>query len=294
MSDGASSTEPQMVPSQATASSPAVQIEPELRVFVPVRRRVQLREFWTSLRVGRMLGIRDVKSKYKQSALGPIWLLVQPLVMLIAIVAAFSAVANVDTGHVPYVVFALVGLAVWMYFQAALTTATITLPNNATLVRRSPCPRVALITGTLLSVVPPLAVLLPIALVAAAVTGGVPTQELLLPVMIAWLLALTTGVTLLVGALGARFRDMAALAPLVLQAGIFLTPVGYPLSASHAYSAVIALNPVSGLLEGWRWAVLDVAPDLFAVAVGVAWTVIVGYLGWYVFGRQETRFADYV
>jgi lipopolysaccharide transport system permease protein len=102
------------------------------------------------------------------------------------------------------------------------------------------------------------------------------------------------GVTLLVAALAARFRDVIAFSPVVVQAGIFLTPVGYPLNVSDQVSTVLAFNPVSGVIEVWRWSLLGISPDLLAVAIAAAWTAGLVLLGWHVFGRMETRFADYV
>jgi lipopolysaccharide transport system permease protein len=269
-------------------------VETTVRVTVPARRRVRLRELWTSFPVARIIASRDIKAKYKQSALGPLWLVLQPIGLLVALVVAFSAVTNVNTGDVPYVIFALVGLAVWNYVQMTFTAGTSALPANAVVVRRSACPRIALVTGTLISMLPPLTVVLTVTVLAAAAAGKLPIQALLLPVMVAWLLAFMWGVTLVVAALGARFRDIVAFAPLIVQAGIFLTPVGYPLNANEAVSKVIALNPISGLIEAWRWSIVDMPPDLFAIGVAAVWTLGLGLLGWYVFGRMETRFADYV
>lgn len=276
------------------AGSPAELIEPTMRVSVPMRRRVRLRDMWTSLPVGWMLGWRDMKAKYKQSALGPLWLVLQPLGMLAAITIAFSKVTSVDTGNVPYVVFALVGLAVWTYVQMTITVAPGTLQANQQVVRRSPCPRVAFVTGTLISVLPPLAVVLAASIVAAAISGSLPVQALALPLLVAWLVVLMWGFTLLVTALGGRFRDAVALAPLVVQSGIFLTPVGYPLAAAGSFAKVLAFNPVSGVIEGWRWSLLGIAPDGFAIGVALGETVVMALAGWYVFGRMETRFSDYV
>jgi lipopolysaccharide transport system permease protein len=288
-------------PPQAEAASvravPGAQaglVDDALHVTVPVRRRVRLGDIWTTRRVGWMLGWRDMKTKYKQSALGPLWLVLQPLGMLAAITIAFSKVTSVDTGDVPYVVFALVGLAVWTYVQMTITVAPQTLPSNQQVVRRSPCPRVAFVTGTLISVLPPLGVVLVASVVAAAITGNLPVEALALPLLVVWLIVLMGGFTLLVTALGARFRDAVALAPLVVQAGIFLTPVGYPLDAAGSFAKVLAFNPVSGVIEGWRWSLLGIAPDGFAIGVALAETVAVTLLGWYVFGRMETRFSDYV
>jgi lipopolysaccharide transport system permease protein len=288
-------------PPQAEAASvrgvPGAQaglVDDTLHVSVPVPRRVHLSDIWTTRRVGWMLGWRDMKTKYKQSALGPLWLVLQPLGMLAAITIAFSKVTSVDTGDVPYVVFALVGLAVWTYVQMAITAAPQTLPSNQQVVRRSPCPRVAFVTGTLISVLPPLAVVLVASVVAAAISGSLSLEAVALPLLIVWLIVLMWGFTLLVTALGGRFRDAVALAPLVVQAGIFLTPVGYPLDAAGSFADVLAFNPVSGLIEGWRWSLLGIAPDGFAIGVALAETVAVVLLGWYVFGRMETRFSDYV
>lgn len=279
---------------RAVPGAQAGLVDDALHVTVPVRRRVRLGDIWTTRRVGWMLGWRDMKTKYKQSALGPLWLVLQPLGMLAAITIAFSKVTSVDTGNVPYVVFALVGLAVWTYVQMAITVAPQTLPSNQQVVRRSPCPRIAFVTGTLISVLPPLAVVLAASIVAAAISGSLPVEALALPLLIVWLIVLMGGFTLLVTALGGRFRDAVALAPLVVQAGIFLTPVGYPLDAAGSFAKVLAFNPVSGVIEGWRWSLLGIAPDGFAIGVGLAETVGVALLGWYVFGRMETRFSDYV
>jgi lipopolysaccharide transport system permease protein len=269
-------------------------VDPAVRVTLPEKRRIRLPDIWTSRRVGWMLGWRDMTAKYKQSALGPLWLVLQPLGMLAAISIAFSQVTSVNTGDVPYITFALVGLAVWTYVQMAITLAPTVLPANYQVVRRSPCPRLAFVTGTLISVVPPLGVVLIASIIAAIVTVGLPLQALVMPILVAWLLLMTWGFILLVTALGGRFRDAIALAPLFVQAGIFLTPVGYPLSAAGSFAKVLAFNPASGIIESWRWALLGMAPDMFAVAVALGETVVLCVLGWYVFGRMETRFADYV
>ena len=269
-------------------------VHPTLKVTVPKRRRIRLSDLWTSRHVGFMLGLRDIKAKYKQSALGPLWLVLQPLGMLAAVSIAFSKVTTVNTGGVPYITFALVGLAVWTYVQMAITVAPQVLQANYQVVRRSPCPRLAFVTGTLVSVLPPLAVVLIASIVAAGISGTLSIQALAMPILVAWLLLMTFGFTLLVTALGGRFRDAVAMAPLVVQAGIFLTPVGYPLSAAGNFAKVLAFNPASGIIESWRWSLLGSSPDMFAIIVGLVEMVVMIVMGWYVFGRMETRFADYV
>jgi ABC-type polysaccharide/polyol phosphate export permease len=291
---GQSPAQTESATAQNAYGSTASLVLESVRVSEPKRRRIRLADLWTSRRVGLMLGRRDMTAKYKQSALGPLWLALQPLGMLAAISIAFSKVTSVNTGSVPYIVFALVGLAVWTYLQMAITVAPQVLQSNHQVVRRSPCPRLAFVTGTLVSVLPPLAVVLAASIIAAAVSGTLSINALAMPILIAWLLLLTYGFILLVTALGGRFRDAVALAPLIVQAGIFLTPVGYPLSAAGSFAKVLAFNPASGVIESWRWSLLGMAPDGFAIVVAVVETVVFAVLGWYVFGRMETRFADYV
>jgi ABC-type polysaccharide/polyol phosphate export permease len=287
-------------PTQAAAvssqgiSGQASLVDDSVRVTLPAPRRVRLADIWTSLPVGLMLGRRDVKIKYKQSALGPLWLVLQPVGMLLAVTIAFTKATSVNTGGVPYIVFALVGLAVWTYVQMTITVAPQVLPSNWQVVKRSPCPRIAFVTGTLISVLPPFGVVLVAAVAASAISGHLGIEALAMPVLIVWLLVLMWGFTLLVTSIGGRFRDAVALAPVLVQAGFFFTPVAFPLSALGAYANVLAFNPASGVIEAWRWSLLGIAPDGFAIGVGLAETVALALLGWYVFGRMETRFSDYV
>src|SRR3954470_12528809 len=106
---------------------------PALRVHAPVKHRVALSDLWRTFGVAKMIGLRDVKVKYKQAALGPLWLLVGPLGMLAAITIAFSGVTDVNTSGVPYVLFALVGLTVWTFIQLSASLAAQAIVGNASL-----------------------------------------------------------------------------------------------------------------------------------------------------------------
>jgi lipopolysaccharide transport system permease protein len=280
-----------MSPSGADTVAPA----PELRVYRPVKRRVRVSDVWSTWPVSRMIGLRDLKVKYKQAALGPIWLLMGPLGMLIAITIAFSGVTDVDTGGIPYLLFALTGLSVWTFIQLSATLGALSIVGNASLVRRSPTPRVALVTGSVLGNLPPVVVMFSVAFVGAAATGRLALQALLIPLLVAWLILFTLSLALMLSALTARFRDTGAVLPLIIQAGIFVTPVGYSLKgAPENIHVLLTLNPVSGLIEAWRWAMLDLAdPQWSAILASVAWTVALLALGWQTFARMEVEFADF-
>ena len=265
------------------------------RVLSPTNRRARLRDIVTSWPVARVIGARDIKVKYKQSALGPIWLVLQPLGILVAITVAFSGVTDVDTGDVPYLAFALVGVTVWTFISTTLAIAPQAMLLNASLVRRSPAPRIAFVTGSLYSNLPQLAIMGTITLIGALTLNGLGPELLTLPLFVAWLLIFTWSVVLLIAPVAARFRDAVAVVPLLIQAGIFLAPIGYPLdSAPDNVKLLLSLNPVSGLTEGWRWAVLGISPDLTVMAIGGVWTLILLVVGWHMWGRLEVRLADFI
>lgn len=268
---------------------------PAARRYVPVRRRIQLSELWTSWRVTWIVAVRDMRIKYKQSLLGPVWLLIQPVGMLIGVTVAFAGITSVDTGGVPYVVFALVGVTIWAYFQLTVATAAPSLIANATLVRRSACPRVALVTGALVANLPTLALMTALTVVLAIVETGVRVQMLALPLLLVGVVVFLWGPALLLASVAARFRDAVAVIPLVLQAGMFLSPVGYSTaSASGTLEVALAVNPLSGIIDAWRWCLLGTDPELLAVGFAAGWTVVLTIAGWHIFGRLETQFADFL
>lgn len=266
-----------------------------MKELLPVKRRAQLSQIVSSFPVARVIGDRDIKVKYKQSALGPLWLLLQPLGMLAAITVAFSGVTDVQTGDVPYIIFALVGITVWMFISMTIAISPQAFLSNAALVRRSPAPRLAFITATLYSNLPQLAIMCTVTLVATLASRGFDVQILLLPVFAAWLMIFTWGVVLAIAPVAARFRDAVALVPLIIQGGIFLAPVGFPLDSAPAnIKLLLSINPVSGIIEGWRWAVLSISPDVSVIGIGLIWTVILLGLGWYQYGRLEVLLADFI
>lgn len=276
-------------PSQATA------VSDEIRVLKPTKQRIRISDLWTTSAVARVVGVRDMKIKYKQSALGPIWLFLQPIGMLLAVIIAFSAVGNVKTEGVSYVPFALVGLCVWLYIQTSVATAALIFPSNFQLVRRSACPRIALITGTVLSNFAPLVVVLTATLVVTVADRPLPTQVLLLPLLIVWVFIFVLAASMLASAVGARFRDVVAIVPLLIQAGLFISPVGYPVKILTGIPEVIVkINPISGLIEAWRWCLLGTEPLMDVVLIAAGWTVLFMVGGWVLFARLEVRFADFV
>jgi lipopolysaccharide transport system permease protein len=278
---------------EAVAPSGVALESPVTRRIVPTKRRIRPSEFIRERSVIRVVAARDFKVKYKQSLLGPFWLAFQPLALLAAFLIAFRGLANVEPG-VPYVVFVFAGLCVWSFFQAAMTIGTSSLITNLMLIRFTPAPRLAFPSAATLASLPTFAVTIVGALGAAAVTGTLSPRVLLLPVGFAWLVLLTLGAVVISSALAVRFRDIISVVPFMLQLGVFLAPVGYPLSSlSPTVRHLIELNPITGLIEAFRWGMIGgYDPSLGAIGLSLAGSALIAISGWLLFSRLETTMAD--
>jgi len=277
----------------AEASGPLELELPVVRVIRPVKRRVRLRHLPRDGPVIRVLAARDFKVKYKQSVLGPLWLVFQPLALLAAFFVAFRNLADVQPG-IPYSVFALVGLSVWAFFQASMIIGASSLISNSMLVRFTPCPRFAFPTAAILASLPTWAVTTLAAGVVAAATGTLSPRALLWPLGLVWLFMLTWGVAALAASFSVRYRDILAAMPFLLQVGVFLAPIGYPLNQlGGAAQRLVELNPLTGLVEACRWMMVSgyhVSPRV--ICFSLATTAIIALAGWRVFTRLETTMAD--
>jgi lipopolysaccharide transport system permease protein len=285
---------PEVRDSRSTQAPAPLELElPVVRVIKPVKRRIRLRDVPRDAPVIRVLAARDFKVKYKQSLLGPLWLIFQPLALLAAFFIAFRNLADVQPG-VPYAVFALVGLSAWAFFQASMTIGSASLITNITLVRFTPCPRFAFPIAAIIASLPAWAVTSSAALVVSAATGTLSPRALLMPVGLAWLFLLTWGVVALAGSLTVRYRDILAATPFLLQIALFLAPIGYPLDQlGGTAKQLVELNPLTGLLEAWRWMMVsgyDASASL--IAYSVLATLVIALAGWRVFTRVETTMAD--
>jgi ABC-type polysaccharide/polyol phosphate export permease len=267
---------------------------PVVRRIVPAKRRLRVGDLFRDLPVVRVLAARDFKVKYKQSLLGPLWLIFQPLALLAAFMVAFRGIAEVETFGIPYAVFALVGLSAWAFFQSSMTIGTASLVSNIQLVRFTPCPRLAFPLAGIAASLPSYGVTMVAALAAAAATGSLSARAVLLPLGLIWLFVLTAGVVAIAASLTVRIRDMLSAMPFLLQVGVFLAPVGYPLAdLNDTVRALVGLNPLTGVIEAWRWMMLSgYHPSFEPIAISLGATAIVVVVGWVVFSRIETTMAD--
>jgi lipopolysaccharide transport system permease protein len=240
---------------------------------------------------------RDVKVRYKQTAIGLGWAVLQPLITMLIFTALFSKVAEIPSDGVPYPMFAFAGLLPWTYFSQAVGRSGISLVNNAGLVTKVYFPRLAIpISGVLSPVVDVIVTfgLLLALMVYYAITPG--WNMLALPLFLLMSVVTALAVSLWLSALCVKYRDVAVVIPFLLQIWLYASPVAYPTSViPERWRTLYSLNPMAGVIEGVRWSLLGTQhPDFTMMAVSAV--VVVGLLvsGAIYFNRMEQIFADVV
>lgn len=260
----------------------------------PTRSRVHLRDLLTYASLIRVVSMRDLKARYKQSLLGPLWIVFQPLALLAGYLVGFRGVAHVPIGGVPYVLFALSGIAIWAFFQAAATAGTSSIISNNSLVRATTCPRIVFPVASLLACLPSLLIPFVASAIGAIIDGDVSIRWLLLPVIAFWAVVIASGFVAITAAVTVRFRDMIQGLPFLLQVGAFVVPVGYPVAIlSSKLRFVVSLNPLTGAIEAWRWALLNTQhPYMLSIFLSLGLGTALVTAGWWIFGRIEVKMAD--
>jgi homopolymeric O-antigen transport system permease protein len=268
-------------------------------IIEPPRRweAINLREVWDYRELLYFLIWRDVKVRYKQTAIGVAWAVLQPLLTMALFTLVFGTLIQVPSDDLPYPVFTYTALVPWTFFAASLTRASGSLVNDSALITKVYFPRVLLPLSAVLSMILDFAAAFVLLLAMLAWYGILPGIAVLtLPLFL--LLALLTAVScgLWLSALNVRYRDIAQVIPFLLQVWLFITPVAYASAiVPERWRAVYGLNPMVGVVEGFRWALLDTGPAPEATVGASAAVVIALFLGgifW--FRRTEHGFADVI
>jgi lipopolysaccharide transport system permease protein len=259
---------------------------------------------WPSLRLGEIsayrellyfLVWRDVKVRYKQTALGIAWAVLQPLLTVVVFTIFFNRVGGITVEGVPYALFTLAGMVPWLFFANGVTIASASVVTSVNLVTKVYFPRLVIPTASVLSNVPDLAVGFALLLIVMAAYGTAPTVAILLvPLVLLLVFTIALGVSLWLSALSVEFRDVRYVVPLLVQLWLLASPVAYDLSnVSPKWQTILGLNPVAAPIELFRWAMLGTAaPPASMVAVSLAVTIVTLVAGAYYFRAMERRFAD--
>jgi lipopolysaccharide transport system permease protein len=258
---------------------------------------LDLKELWRYRELVYFLTWRDVKVRYKQTALGAAWAVIQPVFTMVVFSLFFGRLAGVPSDGLPYPIFSFAALVPWTFFSNGVTQSANSMISNQNLVRRVYFPRLAIPLATILAGLVDFAIAF-VVLIGMMVYYGTPLTAQVVWILPLLLLALVTalGVGLWLSALNVQYRDVRYVTPFLTQAWLFITPIAYPSSLlSEPWRTLYALNPMAGVVEGFRWALLgaETAPgSMVLVSSLAALAILVG--GAFYFRRMERTFADVI
>jgi lipopolysaccharide transport system permease protein len=254
----------------------------------------KVRQLWEAREVLYRFGARDVTLRYRQTLLGVVWVILQPLLTALIFAVVFGKVAKLPSGGVPYMVFAFAGLLAWNLFNGIISRASTSLVSNRDLVSKVFFPRmlvplstsVSTITDFLVSVV-----FMAVLLIVFGITPGLAIVAF--PVWTVMVILLASGCGLVAAALQVRYRDIAYVVPFALQFLLFASPVGY--AVPKHYEVLFSINPLTWLLNEFRWSFLNQpAPPIWQIVLSIVVPVVVFVAGVLVFEQMERGFADVI
>lgn len=251
-------------------------------------------DFWLYRDLLFSLIERDLKLRYKQTAMGVVWVILQPLVTAGAFALIFGKVAKMPVGDLPYGLFYLSALVPWVCFAQALSASAASIESHSGMISKVYFPRMIVPCAAVLGTVPDFLIGFAFLNLAAALMGHWSPWLLgLMPLLLMIQLAAATGLGLFLAALNAQYRDVKYAVPFFVQVGLLATPIIYPLNALPEWAIrVEALNPMAGVVSLYRWAVGGQPPDPSILIGNVLAAVILLVLGCLFFQARERRLAD--
>ncbi|MCB9436619.1 MAG: ABC transporter permease [Anaerolineales bacterium] len=259
---------------------------------------LDLAELWQYRELFYFWVWRDIKVRYKQTVLGAAWAIIQPLMSMVVFSLFFGGLAKIPSDGLPYPIFSYAALVPWTFFSTGLTTASNSLVNNSHIITKVYFPRLIIPTSNVVAMGVDFLLAFAVLLVMMLGYGIVPTVNVIwLPLFFLLALVTSLGVALWFSAMNVQFRDVRYTIPFLTQFWLFATPIAYPSSLieNDWLRLVYGINPMTGVVEGFRWALLgtDTAPGwMIMVSSVVAVLLLVG--GLYYFKRMEKNFADVV
>ena len=272
-------------------AEPLVVIQPSKRLSL-----LNLKDIWAYRELLFFLTWRDVKVRYKQTALGAAWAILQPLFMMIIFTIFFGRLAGVASAGIPYPLFALAGLVPWTFFANAITASGNSLVGSANLITKVYFPRLIVPAAAMLAgLVDFLLAFMMLVLMMFYYRVTVTVQILFLPVLILLTALFSLGVGTWMSALNVKYRDVRFALPFLIQLWLFVSSVILPsTSIPQKWRWLLMLNPMSGIIEGYRAALFGLPFDWPALGIASALTIVVLLYAIYAFGRVERSFADII
>lgn len=259
--------------------------------------RLDLGRIWESRELLVFLAWRDLKARYAQTAIGALWVVVQPVIMMAIFTVIFGIFAKIPSDGVPYPIFVYAALVPWTFFSRSIERGGTSVVMESQLVTKVYFPRIIIPFSATLGGVPDLVISLLLVLGMMAWYGVQPGVGIVfLPAFILLAAASALAVGVWLAALYVKYRDVGALIPLMVQVWMFLSPIAYPLSlVPERWQILYKLNPMVGVIEGFRWGLLNKAlPDVEAMALSAVLVVLLLVSGVVFFNKVERTFADVI
>ena len=259
---------------------------------------LNLRDLWLYRELISFLTWRDILVRYKQTLLGASWAIINPVVNMLVLQFIFGNLAKMDTGTVPGPIFRYTALLPWMLFSQALNSSGRSMLTNRGLITKVYFPRLVVPLSSVISGVVDFAISL-IVMVGMMLYYQTPLrwEVLLIPLLVLLTLVIALGVGLWLAALNVLYRDVGYVLPVLTQLWLFLSPVGYSSATIPEHLQLLyALNPMTGVIEAFRWAMLGDATATLSlqIAISVAVGLILLVSGMFFFRRMERTFADMI
>jgi len=255
------------------------------------------RDLWRFRELLAFLAWRDILVRYKQTVIGVAWSVIRPVLTMVVFTIVFGRIAKLPSDGVPYPVLVFAGMLPWYFFSSAVSEGSNSLIENANIISKVYFPRLIIPIGAVAVSLVDLLISLVLLAILMAWYGVLPTSRVvLLPAFLLLAFAATIGLALWFAALNVRYRDFRYVVPFLLQFGLFISPVGFSTNAlPESWRLFYALNPMVGVIEGFRWCLLPdhrlglAAPALSALVSGLTLWSGVAY-----FRRTERSFADVI
>ena len=271
---------------------PTIVLEPRKSLF-----HLDLKAIWEYRELLYFLVWRDLKVRYRQTLIGICWVVLQPLLTMIIFTAIFSRFAKIPSDGLPYPIFAYSALLPWNLFASSLTRGSDSIVTNAQLISKIYFPRLLLPLSGVLSPLVDFAISLVILIIMMIWYGTLPTVGILaLPIFLVLAILTALAVGLWLSALNVRYRDVAHAIPFLIQLWMFASPIVYPVSlVPERWRLFYSLNPMAGVIEGFRWALLGKeSPDLGVIIISSIMVLALLLPGIVYFKYTERTFADVV
>lgn len=256
----------------------------------------RLSECWQRWDLVMMLSYRDIKVRYTQTAIGMLWAVINPLVSILLLFFVFNVVAKVDTEGIPPLLFTVSGLCAWNYFSKVVAEAGTSIVGAQALVKKIYFPRLVIPLSKAISGLVELGVVLILLFILLIYYHyTVETQILLLIPCIILVFFVGLGCGIWVAALTIRFRDFHYIVPILLRIGMFASPIAYGTKiVPHGYKWLLSLNPLTGIIDGFRYAIFNIPLDyqIFMTSVGISMLLLISGLIYFL--RMEKYIADIV